>query len=104
MLNNLDDPIVQANFKLLKAGQKKLLGEFQKTRELPDEIDGSFLQAVQEALSGLTKVAVNAEELKQALIPDGSPATPTEFRERFDRFMDDILKGKDAGKIRIVMG
>jgi len=104
LLNNLDDPIVQANFNLLKAGQKKLLGVFQKTKELPDEIGGNFLQAIQDALSGLTKVSVDPEELKKSLIPDGSPATPTEFRERFDRFMTDILKGKDAGKIRIVMG
>lgn len=103
LLNNLEDTIVQNNFNLIKANQKKLMEEFLKTRELPDEINNNFLQAAQEVLSGLSKVLVKFEELKGALIPDGSPATPTEFKERFDEFMNDILKGKDAGKIRIVM-
>ncbi|NOR15083.1 MAG: hypothetical protein GQ544_05225, partial [Candidatus Aminicenantes bacterium] len=103
LLNNLEDPVVQSNFNLIKANQKKLLEGFLKTRELPDEINNNFLQAAQEVLSGLSKVLVKFEALKGALIPDGSPATPTEFKERFDQFMNDILKGKDAGKIRIVM-
>ncbi len=103
LLNDLDDPVVQSNFSLLKASQQKQLNEFTKARELPDEIDGDFVQAVKEALMGLSKVPVPSQALKKALIPDGSPATPAEFRERFDRFMDDILKGKDAAKIRLVL-
>ena len=103
LLNDLEDPVVQSNFSLLKANHRKLLEEFQKARELPDEIDGDFLQAVREALTGLSKIQIKPQELKKALIPDGSPATATEFRERFGQFMDDILKGKDAAKVRLVL-
>jgi hypothetical protein len=103
LLNDLEDPVVQSNLSLLKASQQKQLNEFMKARELPDEIDGDFVQAVKEALMGLSKVPVPYQSLKNALIPDGSPATPTEFRVRFDRFMEDILKGKDAARVRLVL-
>jgi len=103
LLNNLDDPIVQNNFNLLKAKQQKRLNEFIDKKELPDEISGEFVQTIQEALAGLSKIVVKTDQLKAALFPDGSPATPAEFKERFDQFVKDLLKGKDAGKVRIVI-
>ncbi len=103
LLNNLDDPIVQNNFSLLKAKQQKILKEFADEKELPDEISSDFIQAIQEVLAGLSKIAVKTDNLKAALFPDGSPATPAEFKERFDQFVKDLLKGKDAGKVRIVL-
>jgi hypothetical protein len=43
-----------------------------------------FANAVQEALSGLEKIAVKGDEIKQALLQGGSPATPDDLRKRFD--------------------
>jgi hypothetical protein len=103
LLNNLDDPIVQNNFSLLKAKQQKFLKEFIIEKELPDEISSEFIRAIQEVLAGLSKLSVKTDNLKAALFPDGSPATPGEFKERFDQFVQDLLKGKDAGKVRIVL-
>ncbi len=103
LLNNLDDPSVQNNFSLLKAKQQKILKEFTDEKELPDEISSEFIQAIQEVLAGLSKISVKTDNLKAALFPDGSPATPAEFKERFDQFVKDLLKGKDAGKVRIVI-
>ena len=103
LLSNLDDPIVKNNSSLLKAKQQKLLNEFIDKKELPDEINSEFIQTIQEALAGLSKIVVKTNKLKAALFPDGSPATPAEFKERFDQFVNDLLKGKDAGKVRIVI-
>jgi hypothetical protein len=33
----------------------------------------------------------------------GSPATPAEFKERFNAYLDQILKGRDAAKVRLVI-
>jgi hypothetical protein len=33
----------------------------------------------------------------------GSPATPDELRKRFDTFMNERCKGKDASKLRFVV-
>jgi hypothetical protein len=54
-------------------------------------------------LSGLAKLPVRLEDLKKALFPDGSPATPAEFKERFNAYLDQILKGRDAAKVRLVI-
>ena len=58
---------------------------------------------MQEALSGLEKVAVKADEIKQALLQGGSPATPDDLRKRFDTFMNDRCKGKDSTKLRFII-
>ncbi len=103
LLNDLADPVIQANLELLKAPQKKLLQDFAAAKELPDEISADFLTAIQQALSGLAKLPVRLEDLKKALFPDGSPATPAEFKERFTAYLDQILKGREAAKIRLVI-
>ena len=103
LLSNLGDPVVQGNFGLLKPKQRKLIEEFMAAKELPDEIANDFLQALQEALSGLSKVPVRIDELRAALFPDSGPATPSELKDRFEHFVAGLLKGKDAGKTRIVL-
>ena len=102
LLKDLDDPVIQGNFELLKAPQKKLLKDFMAAGELPDEISTEFLTALQQALSGLARLPVRIDDLKAALFPDGSPASPAEFRQRFGEYLDQLLKGRDAAKVRLV--
>jgi hypothetical protein len=102
LLDNLGDPVVQGNFGLLKPKQRKIIEVFMKAKELPDEITNDFLQALREVLSDLAKVPFRLSDLKSALFPDGSPTTPAEFKNRFENFVSGLLKGKDAGKTRIV--
>jgi alanine-alpha-ketoisovalerate/valine-pyruvate aminotransferase len=59
--------------------------------------------ALQEALSGLAKVVVTTDSLRTALLTGGSPATLPELRKRFDDYLVEIAKGKDASKVRIVL-
>jgi hypothetical protein len=103
LLNDLADPVIQSHFDLLKTPQKKMLKEFMDAKELPDDISQEFLAAIQHALSGLAKLPVRLDDLKKALFPDGSPATPAEFKERFAAYLDQILKGRDAAKVRLVI-
>ena len=56
-----------------------------------------------QALSGLAKIDLNLQELKTALFPDGSPATPDEVRKRMGEFIDRLLKDREASKVRIVI-
>ena len=41
--------------------------------------------------------------VKQALLAGGSPATPEDLRRRFESFMTERCKGKDASKLRFVV-
>ncbi len=103
LLANLEDPTTKGNLSLLKPEPRKLADDFIKKRTLPDDLDQDFIHALQEVLSGLTKVSVKIADLRDALLAGGSPATPAEMRKRFEEYLDGLTKGKEPGKVRIVL-
>ena len=103
LLANLEDPTTRENLSLLKPGPKKQVDVFMKNGQLPDTLEQDFIQALQEVLSGLVKVVVKAEDLRAALLAGGSPATPAEMKRRFERYLDDLTKGKEPNKVRMVL-
>jgi hypothetical protein len=103
LLANLDDPTTRGNLELLKPSSRKLLDAFLEERKLPEEITPDFIHALQEVLSGLVKVAVKTEDLRAALLKGGSPATPAELKKRFEEYLDELTKGHEQGKVRIVL-
>ncbi len=103
LLDNLDDPIIQANFDLLRPAPRALIVSFVKSKELPDPVPPDFVAAVQEALSGLEKIGVSSDDIKNALLQGGSPASPDDLRKRFETFLNDRCKGKDTSKLRFVV-
>jgi hypothetical protein len=103
LLANLEDPTTKGNLSLLKPEPRKLVDGFIKKRTLPDDLDQDFIHALQEVLSGLTKVTVKIADLRDALLSGGSPATPAEMRKRFEEYLDHLTKGKEPGKVRIVL-
>jgi hypothetical protein len=103
LLSNLEDPITQANMDLLKIDDREPLEAFIKSKELPVPLDSNFVHALKEVLSGLVKVTVKAQELQQALQVTDGPATPAEMKKRFEEYIDQLTKGKDPAKVRIVM-
>ena len=103
LLNNLEDPITRSNMILLKPDQRALVEHFLKTRALPDTVDQDFIHAVKEVLSGLVKIPVTITELRDALRSGGSPATIEEMRKRFETYLEELTRGKEPGKVRIVL-
>jgi len=103
LLTNLEDPTTKGNLNLLKPEPKKLVNGFIKKRVLPDDMDQDFIHALQEVLSGLEKVSVNTADMRAALLAGGSPATPAEMKKRFEEYLDELTKGKEPGKVRIVL-
>ena len=102
-MSNLEDPATQKNLALLKAPARRVIDAFLKNRELPDDLSHDFVGAIQEALSGLTKVTVTTEALKAALLAGGSPATIQELKKRFDDYLDVLAKGKEPKKVRVIL-
>ena len=72
-------------------------------RVLPDDLSQDFISALQDALSGLIKVLFKTEALRAALLAGGSPVTPAEMKKRFEDYLDQLIKGKEPGKVRIVL-
>ena len=52
LLDNLDDPVIQANMELLKAADRVQIQAFIAGKALPEPLSSEFITAVQEALSG----------------------------------------------------
>lgn len=103
LLTNLEDPITQKDLDILKTKDRKLSDTFTKTRILPDDLGHDFINAVREVLSGLMKVEVKIDKLRSALLKGGVPATPEELKKGFGEYLADLTKGKDPGKVRIVL-
>ena len=103
LLDNLGDPTTKEQLELVKPEPRKLVDAFIASRTLPDGLDHDFIHAVKEVLSGLAKVVVKTDDLRAALLSGGSPATLGEMKKRFDEYLDDKAKGKDPGKVRIVL-
>ena len=103
LLNNLDDPTTKENLNLLKQDPRDLIEGFLQEKSLPEPLDQEFIKALQEVLSGLTKVSIKVVELRDALLAAGSPITPEEMKKRFEQYLDDKTKGTELHKIRIIL-
>jgi hypothetical protein len=103
ILSNLEDPITQENMSLLKIEEREQLEALIKSRKLPMPLDNNFVNALQEVFSGLVKVTFNMQDLKNALKVTGGPATPTEIKKRFEEYIDQLTKGNDQAKVRIIL-
>ena len=104
LLTNLEDPTTKERIKkALSSSQKKTVQAFLTSRRLPDEISHAFLNAVKEALTDLVLIPVRIQDLRDALLLGGSPVTPAEMKKRFEEYLDQLTKGKEPGKVRIVL-
>ncbi|WP_440948119.1 DUF6079 family protein [Methanosarcina sp. T3] len=103
ILSNLEDPITRENMSLLKSDEREQLEAFLKSRKLSIPLDNDFVSALQEVFSGLVKVTCKMQDLQNALKVTSSPATPAEMKKRFEEYIDQLTKGNDQAKVRIVM-
>lgn len=103
LLTDLDDPVVEEHLALLKPAERKLVDAFRADKELPDPLPPKLVTALQQALSGLTRVPLVPAKLFTTLFPGGAPATVDEVKERFTAFADELTKGQDRSKVRLVL-
>ena len=101
---NLEDPTVSGNIELVSdpVGKRELQG-FLKSKALPDPVSPAFVKALQEVLGGLQPVTFGGADLQTALSDGGLPCTISDLKERFDRYVANLTKGKDASKVRILI-
>ncbi len=59
---------------------------------------------LQEVLSGLVKVSIKFADLQKTIANGGGPATPDELKKRFVDYIDNLTRGKDQAKVRMVFG
>jgi Family of unknown function (DUF6079) len=101
---NLEDPTVSGNIELVSDPiGKRELRSFLKNKTLPDPVGPAFVKALQDVLGGLQPVTFGGADLQTALSEGGLPCTISDLKDRFDRYVANLTKGKDASKVRIVI-
>jgi hypothetical protein len=103
LLDNLDDPTAKKSIKLLPDVQKEAVNAFLKAKKLPDTISNDLVQGIQQALSGLVAIPVHPSELLDALSDGGAPCTVEQIQTRFEKFVQEITRGKEPSKVRLVV-
>lgn len=92
------------NIELLSNGDgRAAVQAFLAEQRLPDPVSPAFVKALQEVLSGLEKVVLTEDRLHAALTGGGVPCTVSELEQRFDGFVAELTRGKDATRVRIVV-
>jgi len=99
--DTLDDPMVKKKIDLLDKSLQKLLSEF-KAGNISLDKDNALLirNAIMDLHKGLEKVEISIEGMK---ITFNKPLTPDEAIEAFRSYIDQIAKGKERDKIRIIL-
>ena len=102
--SNLEDPTVAGNIVLVSdAAGKGELQDFLKSKQLPDPSEPRFCEGVAGSAGvGYRRCHWNAA-LQAALSEGGLPCTVGDLRERFDRYVSILTKGKDLSKVRVVI-
>ncbi|MDE2689748.1 MAG: DUF6079 family protein [Acidobacteriota bacterium] len=103
LLANLDDPSTSENIALLDPERRTPVEAFLRSGELPESLTSELIDGVRAVLSGLVKVEANIGEVRTALLDGGSPAAPTEMKQRFAKYVDSLTKGEDPARVRIVL-
>ena len=78
-----------------------MLRIFLNKKQPPEAITESFVAAVNDALQGLERLTIPAENLLLALAGDGTPRFIEAFRQRFLQYLTTQAAGHEPGRLRI---
>ena len=100
--NTVSDPIVAGQREFLPDGQRRAVEAFIAGGALPERVDGCFISAVNALLKGFEPVVIDTAELVGRLeqLP---PLDEASFRARVGELISSYTRGKDTGKLRIVV-
>lgn len=102
LLDTISDPIVASQKEYLSAQQQKVIDDFIAAGALPKPVDDFFIKAIQALLKGFEPVVVDAHDLMDKLtkLP---PMDATAFKMKLEDMIAEYTKGKDEGKLRIIV-
>lgn len=99
--DTLDDPMVKKKMNLLDDRTQKLLTDFKSGAiELAKDNALRIRNAIMDLHKGLEKVELSVESMKATF---NKPLTPDEAIEAFKAYIDQVARGKERDKIRIIL-
>ena len=98
---NLRTPESQHTLNELDPAVQTVIAGFVSTGALPERITESFIGGLRDALEGLEKVTIDANEMLLALTRPGMPCTVDDFHKRLREYVTAQVGDKEPRKIRI---
>lgn len=102
LLDTISDPIVASQKEYLNAEQQKVIDEFITTASLPKRVDDFFIKAIKALLKGFEPVVIDAKDLMDKLMKL-PPMDETAFKQKLNELVAEYTRGKDEGKLRIIV-
>lgn len=102
LLDTISDPIVASQKTFLSAEQQKAIDDFISSGELPKRVDDFFVKAINALLKGFEPVVIDSDDL-MAKLEQMPPMDEASFKAKVNELIASYTKGKDAGKLRIVV-
>jgi hypothetical protein len=101
--DNLNSATAQNSLKAMSAAERKPLEEFLQQSDDEETLPPNFVPSAIQALRGIQAITLPVEALLQALKGGGLPCTREELQNRFKQFLDQQMRGFDAGNIRLTL-
>ena len=100
--DTLGKPEIKDAVALLDPRKKSAVDKFARSGDLPQPVPQTLLDGLREALNGLQKVTLRADDLLDTLRKI-SPTGIGEFEAQLRQFVDKAVQGRDRAKVRIVV-
>ena len=102
LLDTLSDPIILDQKKFLKAQEAKAIDDFVSSGTLPKKVDDFFVNSINALLKGFEPVVIEMDDLMHKL-EELPPLDESSFKAKITEIVSAYTKGKDTGKLRIVV-
>jgi hypothetical protein len=100
--DSLREDQLAANIALLGEDERGRIQAFADSGVLPSPIDGAFVEALNQVLGGFEVRKITGAEFFAAIFPEPAPTTIETLERRFQEFLDQLQRGAEREKLRIV--
>ncbi|MEI7989189.1 MAG: DUF6079 family protein [Chloroflexota bacterium] len=101
---NLNSATALQSLQAMSPSERKPIEEFLNQSDDAENLPEHFVQAAIQALRGIQALTIPVEALIQSLKSGGLPCTLEELQRRFKQFLDQQMRGHDAGSTRLTLG
>jgi hypothetical protein len=100
---NLNSDTAKQSLEAMSATERKPIEDFLNQTDDAETLPVNFVKAAIQALRGIQAVTIPIVSLMQALKTGGLPCTREELQNRFKQFLDQQMRGHDAGNTRLTL-
>jgi len=101
--DNLNSDTAQNSLEAMSPAERKPVEDFLQQGDDAETLPANFVQSATQALRGIQAVTLPVDALLQALKTGGLPCTREELQNRFKQFLDQQMRGHDAGNTRLTL-